>query len=331
MKKTILILFMTLSNLVFSDIRDDVKNNKLEAIKTYLEAGASEKEINEIFADAIKYEHKEVQYFLLDRGASYEYAFIKYNNIEVLKIFLERESLSEFKDSYGNYLNEFLSDSIYYEQSEIEKYLLEKGATYDGALLREVSRGHDSEKVEKILKKGANPNSRDEFGYTSLQDAVRSNKLEFVKLLIKYGGNPNLEDNHLKTSYDLAAEDGYTEVLKLLPKFKVKSRIIGYSVYFKKLYIEKMSISNRAFNDTLTWSVLLLPPLGIVLLTIMIFWFLFPILLLILTIKFWNNVKMKRILVVLTSLMFLYLFPEVVLMVYIIYFVFFILKKKRRK
>lgn len=39
MKKTILILFIILSNFVFADIFDDVKNNDIEAVKKYIQEG----------------------------------------------------------------------------------------------------------------------------------------------------------------------------------------------------------------------------------------------------------------------------------------------------
>lgn len=166
MKKTILILFMVLSNLVFADIQGDVKNNNLEAVKIYL----------------------------------------------------EREEKSKPKDVYKDDLNELLSDAVYYRQTEIEKYLLEKGATYDKALFAEFSsKVGGGRNVEVLLKKGANPNYGDEDGFTVLHMATRDNNIELVKLLLKYGGNPNLEDKHLKNSYALAAEGGHTEMLKILP------------------------------------------------------------------------------------------------------------------
>lgn len=163
MKKTIIILFVILSNLVFADIQSDVKNNNLEGVKKYLEK-------------------EEKTYYYIDT------------------------------------LNELLSDAVYYGSINIEKLLLEKGASYNEALLRSTSGRKDIEKSKKLLEKGANPNYRDESGYTTLHIASQDNKVEFVKLLLKYGGDPSIKNNDGKTAYNLAAEYGYTEVLRELPK-----------------------------------------------------------------------------------------------------------------
>lgn len=136
MKKTILILFMILSNLSFADIRDDVKNNNLEAVKSYVQRVSP------------KYE-----------------------------------------------INEFLADAVYYGYTDMEKYLLEKGANYNEALIRATSGSRDVEKIKKLLRNGANPNYRDDLGYTALHMAVQDNKVEFAKLLLKYGGDPSIKNN----------------------------------------------------------------------------------------------------------------------------------------
>lgn len=235
MKKTILILFMILSNLVFADIQSDLKNNNLEGVKKYLE---------------------------------------------------KEEKTYYYKDT----LNELLSDAVYYGSTDIEKLLLEKGATYDIALLRSTSGRKNIEKAKKLLEKGANPNYRDELGYTSLHIASQDNKIEFVKLLLKYGGNPSVKNNEGKNSYDLAAEYGYTEMLKVLPnteeEYFIKSKKVN-----NKEKIDSILEFPEWYGNMLYILSFVFPPLAFLL---MILYYLWPFLLLIMILLIYYMKRRKK-------------------------------------
>ena len=56
--------------------------------------------------------------------------------------------------------------------------------------------------VEKILKSGADPNSRNKDGETPLMWAVTRGAYEICEVLIKYGADPNAVDNSGKSVLD---------------------------------------------------------------------------------------------------------------------------------
>lgn len=212
---------------------------------------------------------------------------VKNNNLEGIKKYLEKEEKTYY---YTDTLNELLSDAIYYGSADIEKFLLEKGATYDGALSIEVSRGRDSEKIEKILKKGANPNYKNKFGETTLHKVAKYNEIEFAKLLLKHGGDPSIKNNEGKNSYDLAAADGYTEMLKVLPNTEKE-----YFSKSKKVNRKEKMDSLLEFPDWYGNMLYILsfifPPLAFLL---MILYYLWPFLLLIMILLIYYMKRRKK-------------------------------------
>ena len=50
----------------------------------------------------------------------------------------------------------------------------------------------DAERVRELLKKGADPNVRDEDGDTPLHDAASVGHVNVVRLLLEHGADPNI-------------------------------------------------------------------------------------------------------------------------------------------
>jgi hypothetical protein len=100
----------------------------------------------------------------------------------------------------------------------------------------------DAERVRELLKKGANPNVRDEYGETPLHIAARDGHVDVVELLLEHGADPNAQDKSGETPLHWAAFNGYVDVVRLLlehgadPTVKNKdgitpldvARVVGY-------------------------------------------------------------------------------------------------------
>ena len=71
-------------------------------------------------------------------------------------------------------------------------------------------------KVQTALKKGANPNAKDDDGWTPLHYASFKGHVEIVKLLLERGANPNAKDNIGRTPLHWAAFKGHFKIVELL-------------------------------------------------------------------------------------------------------------------
>lgn len=66
-----------------------------------------------------------------------------------------------------------------------------------------------------LLSKGADPNCREQGGYTPLHAAAQNGDLNLVRALLFNGADMNLASNDGKTPLDLAVEAGHAEAAKL--------------------------------------------------------------------------------------------------------------------
>jgi serine/threonine-protein phosphatase 6 regulatory ankyrin repeat subunit B len=74
----------------------------------------------------------------------------------------------------------------------------------------------DNEKIEKLLREGANMEATDSDDRTALTVAARWGRTETCELLIKYGANMGATDNDDRTVLMAAAVNGETETCALL-------------------------------------------------------------------------------------------------------------------
>ncbi|ORX76980.1 ankyrin, partial [Anaeromyces robustus] len=73
-----------------------------------------------------------------------------------------------------------------------------KGANGDNALIRAAQKGC-FDVVEKLLHHRVNINSTNDFNRTALMEAAENGYLRVVKLLLKKGAKPSIKDNFGKT------------------------------------------------------------------------------------------------------------------------------------
>jgi len=88
----------------------------------------------------------------------------------------------------------------------------------------------DTKIVTLLLKKGANPNKKDNNGNTALIWANRMGQTENVKLLLEAGANPNVTDNNGNTALMFASKLGHTKIVRLL-KIAITSRKEKYHTH----------------------------------------------------------------------------------------------------
>lgn len=71
-------------------------------------------------------------------------------------------------------------------------------------------------KVKELIKKGANVNYIDKFGWSPLHTAILANNHKIVKELIKYNANINLQNKHGTTPLMLAAIKKNKKIIRIL-------------------------------------------------------------------------------------------------------------------
>ena len=68
----------------------------------------------------------------------------------------------------------------------------------------------EAEIVRLLLDRGADPNARQQLGYTALMECARGGRDDMVKLLLTHGADPALRTEDGKSASDLAREQGHT-------------------------------------------------------------------------------------------------------------------------
>jgi len=78
-----------------------------------------------------------------------------------------------------------------------------------------VAAGH-LEMVLMLLEHGADPNVREQGGFTPLHAAAQNGDIDMIHILLLHGANPEAKSDDGKTPLDLAAQGGYAGAEKLL-------------------------------------------------------------------------------------------------------------------
>jgi hypothetical protein len=152
-------------------------------------------------------------------GADNIFDAIEDNNVEEMKLFLEKGADLDIMNDYGVPV---LINAIIHKRNEFVKLLLEKGAnpnlqitTNKTAPLHVAVRRINTEIVKLLLEKGADPNIKTHEGYTCLFIIAENKSFngEIATLLLEKGADPNITNSSGKKAIDITDNVDFISLL----------------------------------------------------------------------------------------------------------------------
>ncbi len=183
---------------------------------------------------AIEYDHIDMVKLLISKGFDKYYKDIdgknllhcasEYGNTEICNYLIESDINVNDVDYIGGTP---LFYSEVYGMKESSDLLIKKGAKLfiDGininfkhktTLIHIASDIGNTNLIEQLIKKGADVNSTNEYGFTPLHFAVINNDINIAELLIKSGADANIFDNEGKTPMRYALLSQFDIILSLI-------------------------------------------------------------------------------------------------------------------
>lgn len=112
----------------------------------------------------------------------------------------------------------------YFGHYDVAEYLIKAGAPVNSpsrnglkaAPIQSAAAAGHTKVVELLLQHGAEPNVREQGGYTPLHAAAQNGDLDMIRALIYGGADLLAKSSNGKTPLDMAMEAGHAEAVKLL-------------------------------------------------------------------------------------------------------------------
>lgn len=210
-----------------TDFFDAIKRGDREEVERQLAADpglihARENRLSPILVAAY-YGHREMASFLADKTVALTIfeasATGKINNILRL---LARDP--QLVSAYAVDGFQALGLACFFGHLDVAEYLVKAGASVNApsrnelnaAPIQSAAAGGHERIVDMLLKNGADPNVREQNGYTPLHAAAQNGDVATIRTLIYGGADLDAKSNNGKTPLDLALEAGHGEAAKLL-------------------------------------------------------------------------------------------------------------------
>jgi ankyrin repeat protein len=141
------------------------------------------------------------------------------------------DRLRELLDGDPGLANAFAADGFvplslaaFFAPAATTRLLLERGAIAGTAARNDMKvqalhaavAARNADAVLMLLDRGADPNARQQIGYTPLMGAASAGRADLVDLLLQRGADPSLVSEEGKTAADIAREHGHNDLATAL-------------------------------------------------------------------------------------------------------------------
>jgi ankyrin repeat protein len=164
---------------------------------------------------AVYHGHPEIAGLFVERGAQLTFA-------EACALGDQKRAL-ELVERDPSLLQSYSEDGfpaaglpIFFQHPELARELIERGADVNAQARNPQRVGpvhaaaavRDYQTMKLLLERGADPNARQQLGFTAFHAAASRGDIEMAKLLIQYGADPHARTEEGKNALDIAEKYG---------------------------------------------------------------------------------------------------------------------------
>jgi uncharacterized protein len=102
---------------------------------------------------------------------------------------------------------------------------------------KDATKQNNLEKVRTLLGKGADINSKDQYGQTALMNAAQTGQAELVRLLIEKGADLNIRAKYNLSALMLSLIAGHPEVARLLIEAGADVNLRSHRNFYSALHL----------------------------------------------------------------------------------------------